>query len=211
MMMLIARPKTNPVTTGLERKSAITPSRAMPARSSMTPTINASAADAVKYGRGIGQRQRADERRRHDRHRRRRRHLQMAAGGQEAVEEQPAEGGIEPGYRRYAGHLGIGQCRRYADTPQRQAGDQIGAQPSTVVLRQPTNAGHVAHDLGPMRAACDTLDVLHGGWLGCDFCKTEMEALRPYCSRKSVEAHGPQWAIFVLDGARCEAVRCARR
>ena len=44
MMIVIASPKMNPVTTDLVRKSEMKPSRARPAATRMTPTIRASAA-----------------------------------------------------------------------------------------------------------------------------------------------------------------------
>jgi hypothetical protein len=44
MMIVIASPKMKPVTTDLARKSEMKPSRAMPAATSMTPTVRASAA-----------------------------------------------------------------------------------------------------------------------------------------------------------------------
>ena len=46
--IVIARPKMNPVTTDLVRKSATKPSRATPAASSSTPTVIASAAVSTR-------------------------------------------------------------------------------------------------------------------------------------------------------------------
>ena len=79
--------------------------------------------------------------RRRDQGRGRRRGLdhQVPRRAEQRVQQERGQQGVKTGLRRQPGDPGIGHGFGHHETPQRQAGDDVGGQPRALIRRQPVN------------------------------------------------------------------------
>jgi hypothetical protein len=91
---------------------------------------------------GVAQGDRGHDRRRDGRRGRGRADDQLPAGAEQAVAEQPGEGGEQPGLGRQPGDLGVGDRLRHHQRPGGEGGDDVPPQPGTPVVPQPADRRH---------------------------------------------------------------------
>ena len=151
--MLMDRPMTKPVTTGLDRKPAMKPSRAMPAATRMTPDDERQRGRQLQIQPRVAAGEWRHHRRRHHRHGRAGGHLQVAAAAEQGIGGQRGHRGDETDLRGHAGQLGVGHGHRDHDAPRRDARHQVAREPVAVVARQPADDGHVANDASSQAVA----------------------------------------------------------
>lgn len=98
---------------------------------------------------GVAKGDRGHDRRRDGRRGRGRADDQLPAGAEQAVAEQPGEGGEQPGLGRQPGDLGVGDRLRHHQRPGGQGGDDVPAQPGPPVVPQPVERRHWRASRGP--------------------------------------------------------------
>jgi hypothetical protein len=91
---------------------------------------------------GVAEGDRGHDRRRDGRRRGGRADDQLPAGAEQAVAEQPGEGGEQPGLGRQPGDLGVGDRLRHHQRPGGEGGDDVPPQPGTPVVPQPADRRH---------------------------------------------------------------------